>query len=104
MAKTLGYMVTWSIYGTWLQGDKKGYVKDGEIRGENIALKKDCEKKLEHKPEKLKREEKEIVKNAIIEEAKKFNQKILAISVFFKSCSYGLRICGYSNRNCCRTI
>jgi len=35
------------IYGTWLQGEKKGYVKDGEVRGENIAIKKDCEKKLE---------------------------------------------------------
>ena len=31
MAKTLGYMITWTTYGTWLQGDERGYVKDGNI-------------------------------------------------------------------------
>ena len=84
MAKTIGYMVTWTIYGTWLQGEKKGYVKDGEVRGENIAIKKDCEKKLEHKPERLGRKEKEIVMGAITEAAKRFKQKILAMGVFSK--------------------
>jgi hypothetical protein len=23
----IGFMATWTTYGTWLQGDKKGYVK-----------------------------------------------------------------------------
>ncbi len=82
MAKTIGYMVTWTIYGTWLQGEKKGYVKDGEVRGENIAIKKDCEKKLEHEPERLGRKDKEIVREAITEAAKRFKQKILAARVF----------------------
>ena len=40
MAKTLGYMVTWTTYGTWLQGDERGYVKNGKILSENPALKK----------------------------------------------------------------
>jgi REP element-mobilizing transposase RayT len=82
MAKTVGYMVTWTTYGTWLQGERKGYVKDGEVRGENVAIKKDCEKKLEHKPVRLGRREKEIVREAIIEAAKRFKQKILAIAVY----------------------
>jgi REP element-mobilizing transposase RayT len=81
MAKTLGYMLTWTIYGSWLQGEKKGYVKDGEVHGENPAIKKDCEKKLKHEPERLGRE-KEIVREAITEAAKRFNQKILAAGVF----------------------
>ncbi len=38
MGKTLGYMITWTTYGTWLQGDKRGYVKEGEISGENKRL------------------------------------------------------------------
>jgi REP element-mobilizing transposase RayT len=82
MAKTIGYMVTWTIYGTWLQGEKKGYVKDGEVRGENIAIKKDCQKKLGHEPVRLGRKEKEIVKEALTEAAKRFKQKILAAGVF----------------------
>ena len=31
MAKTVGYMVTWTTYGSWLQGDKRKYVKDGKV-------------------------------------------------------------------------
>jgi len=31
MGKLIGYMVTWTTYGSWLQGDKRGYVKNGEI-------------------------------------------------------------------------
>ncbi len=50
MTKTVGYMITWTTYGTWLQGDKKGFVKEGKIRGENVAIKKDCKKKLEGEP------------------------------------------------------
>ncbi len=30
MASMIGYMLTWTTYGTWLRGDKRGYVKDGE--------------------------------------------------------------------------
>jgi len=29
--RIIGYMVTWTTYGTWLQGEKKGYVKNGKI-------------------------------------------------------------------------
>lgn len=75
-------MVTWTTYGTWLQGGEKGFVKNGNVRGENIAIKKDCENKLKHKPVRLGRREKEIVRNAVIEAAKKFKQKILALAVY----------------------
>jgi hypothetical protein len=29
MSKIIGYMVTWTTYGSWLPGDERGYVKDG---------------------------------------------------------------------------
>jgi REP element-mobilizing transposase RayT len=74
-------MVTWTTYGTWLQGEKKGFVKDGEIRGENVTLKRDCEKKLKERPVRLRGKEKEIVRKAILEAAKRFKQNILAIAV-----------------------
>ena len=82
MAKTVGYMITWTTYGTWLQGEKKRFVKDGEVRGENVAIKKDCEKKLEGEPVRLGRSEKDVVRDAILEAAKRFKQKILAIAVY----------------------
>ena len=28
--RIIGYMVTWTTYGTWVQGEKKGYVKNGK--------------------------------------------------------------------------
>ena len=31
MAKTLGYLITWTTYGTWLQGDERGYAKKGKV-------------------------------------------------------------------------
>jgi REP element-mobilizing transposase RayT len=82
MAKTVGYMVTWTTYGTWLQGDAKGFVTNGEVRGENIALKKSNVGKLRGMAVRLSRREKEIVRNAIIEATKRFEQKILAIAVY----------------------
>ncbi len=81
MAKTVGYMITWTTYGTWLQGDAKGFVADGEVRGENIALEKNNVKNLMKAAVRLGRREKEIVRNAIIEAARRFEQKILAITV-----------------------
>jgi REP element-mobilizing transposase RayT len=82
MAKTVGYMITWTTYGTWLQGGEKGFVKDRKVRGENIAIKKDCENKLEGKPVRLSRSEKNIVREAILDSAKRFRQKICAIAVY----------------------
>jgi hypothetical protein len=35
----IGYMVTWTTYGSWLQGDKRGYVKNGTILPANDKLK-----------------------------------------------------------------
>ena len=37
--KLIGYMITWTTYGSWLQGDKRGYVKNGQIFGPNEKLK-----------------------------------------------------------------
>jgi hypothetical protein len=92
MAKTVGYMITWTTYGTWLKGRKQGFVKDGRVRGENIAIKKDCEKKLEHKPVQLGQREKEIVRDAILKAAKRFQQEICAISRAFESRAYSRRV------------
>ena len=82
MAKTVGYMITWTTYGTWLQGDERKFVKNGETRGENIAIKRDCEKKMTGQAVRLGRREKTIVKDAILDASKRFKQKIPAIAVY----------------------
>ena len=71
MGKTLGYMVTWTTYGTWLQGESKGYVKGGKVEGD-AELKKANEGNLKREPVRLTREQREIVRKAILEASKRF--------------------------------
>jgi REP element-mobilizing transposase RayT len=81
MVKTVGYMLTWTTYGTWLQGDERGYVKKGRILGENIRLKKANVKSMPRNEVRLNKKQREIVKEAIYQEAEKTKEKILALAV-----------------------
>jgi hypothetical protein len=81
MGKTVGYMLTWTTYGTWLQGEEKGFVKDGTVRGGNVALRMDCQEKLQRSAVALGGKEKGIVKEAILEAARRFKQNIPATAV-----------------------
>ena len=81
MAKTIGYMITWTTYGTWLQGDNRGYVKNGEIYPANPSLEKSNRQKLIKNPIKLSKNHRETVKQAIYEKANRINQEIHALAV-----------------------
>ncbi|GAG26926.1 unnamed protein product [marine sediment metagenome] len=81
MRKTLGYMLTWPTYGTWLQGDERGYVKKGKILGENSKLKKANVESMPRNEVRLNKKQQEIVKEAIFKEAEKTKEKILALAV-----------------------
>ena len=81
MAKMVGYMLTWTTYGSWLQGDKRGYVKDGEILGKKKSLEKANKRKLQSDAVRLTKAQCDIVKKAIYEKAKKVGQRIYAIAV-----------------------
>jgi len=78
--RIIGYMVTWTTYGTWLQGEKKGYVKNGKILAQNNKLKSANQRQLKYPTVRLNSEEKQIVENTIIEEAQRINHKIFAIA------------------------
>jgi len=82
MRKTLGYMVTFTTYGTWLQGDERGWVKEGIIYEENEELHNVNESNLKGEVVRLKKREKEIVLEAICRKAEARGEKILAISVW----------------------
>ena len=81
MAKTIGYMITWTTYGTWLQGDNRGYVKDGTICPANPSLAELNRQKLIKNPIKLSKNHRAVVKQAIYEKANRLNQKIHALAV-----------------------
>lgn len=81
MAKTVGYLITWTTYGTWLQGDERGFVKDGDIRKVNPVLNDNNIKKLKQKAVLLNAEQRVIVREAIIEASRKLKQKIHAVAV-----------------------
>jgi hypothetical protein len=48
MARMIGFMATWTTYGTWLQGSKKGYVKNGITLKTNPKLEKSNKELLKH--------------------------------------------------------
>ena len=81
MPKTFGYMLTWMTYGSWLQGDERGYVRDGRaLRGDKelVIL---CEKFQKENTVKLRHNEKDIVCRAILDEAERIGQTIEALAV-----------------------
>ena len=62
-------MLTWTIYGTWLQGDKRGYVKNGIILSANQKLQTANRNNQKHPSIKLNTNLILIVKKAIEKEA-----------------------------------
>jgi len=100
MARMIGFMATWTTYGTWLQGNKKGYVKNGTIQPANAKLEKSNKALLKHDKINIPKNLRIIVKNAILKEAEEIGQKVYAITV----CSNHVHIvaesinkrCGYS--------
>lgn len=81
MARTIGYMITWTTYGTWLQGDKRGFVKEGQIYPPNKRLSQSNKEGLTKRRVKLSQAQRQVVQIAIHRKAAQLNQKILALYV-----------------------
>ncbi len=81
MAKTLGYMLTWTTYGSWLQGDKRRYVKNGKVLDGDEELFELCRFLQRGPTVKLRSDEKQIVRRAILNEAERINLKVGALAV-----------------------
>ena len=77
MAKFFGYMVTWTTYGSWLQGDKRGYVRNGEILSGSEGLERANTKALRGGAVKLGKAEREVVRRAMLAEGERIGEKIL---------------------------
>ena len=74
-------MITWTTYGTWLQGDDRHYVKNGKIFAPNKSLMDSNKSTLVRNPVKLSKKQRKIAHTAIIAKAEKLNQTILALAV-----------------------
>jgi len=74
-------MVTFTTYGTWLQGDERGYVKKGRIYPENKALRQMNEQLQSQEAVILSKVQQQIVRNAIVKEAAAQKQQIYTLSV-----------------------
>ena len=81
MARMIGFMATWTTYGTWLQGNKKGYVKNGAILDADPKLEQSNKESLRHEKVKIPKYLRETVKNAILKETQEIGQKVYAITV-----------------------
>jgi REP element-mobilizing transposase RayT len=77
----VGYMVTWTTYGTWLQGDKRGYVKKSVTLAGNERLEQANEDLQKHNSIILTFAERDTVSKAIAAEAQKIGHIIEAIAV-----------------------
>jgi REP element-mobilizing transposase RayT len=81
MKKMIGYMVTWTTYGTWLQGDKRRYVRDRKILPADSELEKANKKLQKSETIRLTKKQKEVVKDAVLNESQRIGHQIFALSV-----------------------
>jgi REP element-mobilizing transposase RayT len=81
MSKMVGYMVTWTTYGSWLPGDERRYVANGQtLQGDLRTLERN--KKRQKTPTvKLNKKEIQLIRRAIIDEAERIGHEIEALAV-----------------------
>jgi REP element-mobilizing transposase RayT len=81
MSKIVGYMVTWTTYGSWLPGDERRYVANGQILPGDLKTLERSKKRLKSPSVKLNKKEIELVRQTIFYEAKGISHKIVALAV-----------------------
>ncbi len=74
-------MLTWTTYGTWLQGDRRGYVKNAEVLPADEDLYRANQKQMKFESVRLSRKQRSIVRKTILGIAGKVEQKIFALAV-----------------------
>ncbi len=77
----IGYMVTWTTYGSWLPGDERGYVKNGKTLAGDSRILKASQERQKSATVKLDSRQKACVRRAILDEAERIGQTIEALAV-----------------------
>ena len=73
---------TFTTYGTWLEGEEKGYVKKGKVLEGDKKLREKSRANQKQETVRLTKKQKLLVNNAIREEAVRGGENILALAVF----------------------
>jgi len=81
MSKIVGYMVTWRTYGSWLPGDERGYVTDGQILQGDLQILERNQKRQKLPTVKLNKKEIQLVRQVISNEAERIGHEIVALAV-----------------------
>jgi REP element-mobilizing transposase RayT len=81
MPRMSGYMIVWTTYGTRLQGNERGYVKDRRYMGAHSRLRGATVSGQKDRAVRFNRQEREIVRKAIRREAGILGQKIHSMAV-----------------------
>ena len=83
MNDPLAYFLTWTTYGTWLHGDKRGWVHRNEsgVQSENSKLNQYVESNLSDTPLKLTHQDRQIIEDVMREHADIKDWNILALNV-----------------------
>ena len=81
MTKSLGYLITWTTYGTWLQGDERGYVRKGTVYSGSEGLSASNRLTMSQDAVILKADQRKMAHEAIMREAFQQNHRILALAV-----------------------
>ena len=81
MSQIIGYMLTWTTYGSWLPGDQRGYLKSGQIMPANPQVLKASKKRQKLPTVKLNKHETRLVEQIIQDEAERIGHKILGLAV-----------------------
>jgi len=76
-----GYMVTWTTYGSWLPGDKRGYVKQGKTKPDNPKIMNASQSLQKSATITLDSGQKAIIRRAILQEAERIGHTIEALAV-----------------------
>ena len=77
----IGYMLTWTTYGSWLQGDRRGWVKGGEVFEGNSYLEKVNRENISGSKVLFDNRQREIAGQAILFKAKKVGQRVYGLAV-----------------------
>jgi hypothetical protein len=81
MQKVFGYMLTWTTYGSWLQGDRRKYVKNGKILDPNPLLESKNKENMKYPKVSLTTAQREIIEKAITDKSIVLNQKVYVIAI-----------------------
>ena len=66
MSDPIGYFLTWTTYGTWLPGDDRGWVKEGQgFQLPNWRIEHEARRKLSESPCVLDEQERRLVEDTI---------------------------------------